>query len=197
MYKKQMTFQRIVCLAMIVACAIVFVYSLGLSTDLYDGAARTFRSMKNLESSQVEGAAIYFKVDEFNKTLTIVALGMLLVNLILYVTGTNSRRKYYIGNFISVGLSTVCNVGVSYWAVTELMELRTEYLKMDFKKLEEVVSTRANAYYTDSTFWFDAAWIVFGLVVLLTVLLIVNLVLKIIMMNSEKRLIGSRKDVRA
>ncbi len=197
MYKKQMTFQRIVCMAMLIACAIVFVYSLGLSTDVYDGAYRTFRSAKNPDSSKVAGATIYFAVDEFNKTFTVVSIGLLLVNIILFVTGTNSRRKYYIGNYISIGLSTICNVGVSYWAVSELMKLKTEYLKMDFKALEEEVTKKANAYYTDSTFWFDAAWVVFGLVLLITVLLIVNLVLKIIMMNSEKRLIGSRKDVRA
>ena len=52
-------------------------------------------------------------------------------------------------------------------------------------------------YYTESTFWFDISLAVFGILLIITVLLIVNLILKLIMMKEEKRLIGSRKDVRA
>ena len=51
--------------------------------------------------------------------------------------------------------------------------------------------------YTDSTFWFDAGYVVCGLVILAVVLLIVNLIMKLNLMKEEKRLIGSRKDVKA
>ena len=36
MYKKQMILQRIVCYVMLIAAALVFVYSLGIMTDMYD-----------------------------------------------------------------------------------------------------------------------------------------------------------------
>ena len=36
MYKKQMILQRIVCYIVLVAAALVFVYSLGLLTDMYE-----------------------------------------------------------------------------------------------------------------------------------------------------------------
>ena len=36
MYKKQMKLQRLLCIALIIVCALAFVYSLGIMTDLYD-----------------------------------------------------------------------------------------------------------------------------------------------------------------
>ena len=193
MYKKQMTFQRIVCMALLASCVIVFIYSLGLMTDLYDGVYQTYRN----GVSRVDGGEIYMDMQAFNRGLTNMSIVMILVALFNFVMGTNSRRKYYIGNYLSVGLTAVCNVGVSIWALVQLMSFRAEYLKMDFEGLEAQLSTRANSYFTTSTFWFDISFAVFGIVLIVTALLVVNLVLKISVMNSEKRLIGSRKDVRA
>ena len=193
MYKKQMTFQRIVCMALLAACVIVFIYSLGLMTDLYDGVYQTYRN----GVSRVDGGEIYMNMQEFNRQLTGMSIVMLLVGLFNFVMGTNSRRKYYIGNYVSIALSVICNIGISVWALLQIMNFKQDYLKIDFAALEQQLSTRANAYFTTSTFWFDASFVVFGFVFLVTALLIVNLVLKISVMNSEKRLIGSRKDVRA
>ena len=193
MYKKQMTFQRIVCMALLASCVIVFIDSLGLLTDLYDGVYQTYRN----GVSRVEGGEIYMDMQEFNRTLTNWSIVMILVALFNFVMGTNSRRKYYIGNYVSVALTVICNVGVSFWAITQLMAFKQDYLKIDFAALETQLATRANAYFTTSTFWFDASFVVFGIVLLVTVLLVVNLILKIMVMNSEKSLIGSRKDVRA
>ena len=193
MYKKQMTFQRVVCMALLAACVIVFIYSLGLMTDLYDGVYQTYRN----GVSRVEGGDIYMNMQEFNRQLTALSIVMLLVGLFNFVMGTNSRRKYYIGNYLSIGLTVVCNVGVSFWAVTQIMDFKKYYLTMDFEALEKQLATRANSYFTTSTFWFDASFVVFGIVLLVTVLLVVNLILKIMVMKSEKSLIGSRKDVRA
>ena len=189
MYKKQMTFQRIVCMALLAACALVFVYSLGLMTDLYDGVYQTYRN----GVSRIEGGEIYMDMQEFNRTLTALSIGLILVSAFNLAMGTASRRRYYIGNFVSIALCVICNVGVSAWSLIQIMNYRADYVKIDF----EVLNNFPNARYTDSTFWFDASFVVFGILVVLTALLVVNLVLKIMVMNSEKRLIGSRKDVRA
>ena len=37
MYKKQLQFQKIICLLCVIAAAIMFVYSLGVLTEIYDG----------------------------------------------------------------------------------------------------------------------------------------------------------------
>ena len=197
MYKKQMTFQRIVCYAMLFVCALVFIYSLGLSTDLYDSLYSTMMDPEDLSYTTVEGSRIYYDIQPFNTAFTNVSIGLILVTLILFITQTHVRRKYYIGNFISVGLSTVVNVAASVWALTNIMSYRSQYKNgVDFEALKSH-SELWKTYYTDSTFWFDVSIFVFGLLLLVTVLLVVNLILKIIMMKEEKRLIGQGKEVRA
>ncbi len=196
MYKKQLTFQRIICMVMLCAVAIVFVYSLGLMTDLYDSLYSTMMDPDDYTQTTVTGSIIYYDMQQFNSDLTKASIGLILVTLVLFLTNTHTRRKYYIGNFISVGLSTVCNVAISVWALSEISSYRAQYKQIDFEQLK-AHSELWKTYYTDSTFWFDASYVVFGILLAGTVLLIANLILKLIMMKEEKRLIGSRKEVGA
>ena len=196
MYKKQMILQRIICMVMLCAAAIVFDYSLGLMTDHYDSLYSTMMDPDDYTQTSVAGSIIYYDMQQFNSDLTKASIGLILVSLVLFLTNTHTRRKYYIGNFIAVGLSTVCNVVVSVWALSEISSYRAQYKQIDFEQLKQH-SELWNTYYTDSTFWFDASYVVFGILLIVTVLLIANMILKLIMMKEEKRLIGSRKEVRA
>lgn len=192
-----MTFQRVICFAVLVASALIFVYSLGLMTDLQCIYSTTvIRDRTDLDASRVQGARIYYDMQEFNGQLTIVGLILIIVSLALFVTCTHSRRKYYIGNYIAVGLVTVSNIAAAIWTMSGVSVYREQYLKMDFEALEKWLERKnASDLYTNSTLWFDMGYIVCGILLFVTVLLIVNLVLKIIVMKEEKRLIGSRKDV--
>ncbi|MDE6639199.1 MAG: hypothetical protein K2K63_01565 [Acetatifactor sp.] len=196
MYKKQMLFQRIVCMAVLVASALVFIYSLGLLTDLYDSLYLTIRDPANLEMTTVQGSRIFYDMQSFNSELTKVGIGLILVSLVLFLMNTHSRRKYYIGNFFAVALSVVCNVAATVWAVIEISGYRAKFLQMDFEALKAHAEMWKTPY-TESTFWFDAGYMVFGLLMIATVLLVVNLILKLNVMKDEKRLIGSRKEVEA
>ena len=203
-----MKFQKIVCFMMLAASVIVFIYSLGLLTDLYDSLYLTMMDPEDLSYTMVEGSQIYYEMQgydlatndftnpNFNGILTMVGIGLILVNLVLFITCTHSRRKYYIGNYIAVGLSAVSSIGASVWAIMNILNFKEKFLQIDFVALKEF-SEMWNTHYNDSTFWFDAVFVVFGLLLLATVLLVVNLVLKVIVMKEEQRLIGSRKDVRA
>lgn len=196
MYKKQMAFQRIICMAVLVTSALVFVYSLGLMTDMYDSLYLTIINPARPENTTVRGSGIYYTMQPFNSSLTKASIAMILASLVLFIMNTHSRRKYYIGNFVSVGLATVCNVAISVWAIVQISAFRTQFVNMDFAALKEH-SERWDTLYTESTFWFDAGYVVCGLAILAVVLLIVNMIVKLNLMKEEKRLIGSRKDVKA
>ena len=196
MYKKQMAFQRIVCMAVLVTSALVFVYSLGLMTDLYDSLYLTIINPAHPENTTVQGSGIYYTMQPFNSSLTRASIAMILVSLVLFIMNTHSRRKYYIGNFVSVGLAAVCNVAISVWAIMQISSYRAQFLNIVFAALREH-SEKWDTLYTDSTFWFDAGFVVCGLAILAVALLVVNMILKLNLMKEEKRLIGSRKDVKA
>lgn len=196
MYKKQMIFQRILCYAALISAALVFLYSLGIMTDMYSAFANTIRRPTQPDKTSVEGTGILYYMQDFNRTFTNISIVLILVSLTLFITCTHSRRKYYLGNFISTALCLISNVAATVWLLPQILDYKAQYLKVDFAALKEH-ATSAGSYYTDSTFWFDVSYVVFGILLLVSVLLVVNLILKITLMKAEKRLIGSRKDVRA
>lgn len=194
MYKKQMTFQRIVCFIALAACAVVFLYSLGLLTDLYDTLYPTMMDPEDISQTWVPGSQIYYEMQDFNSNLLKIGIALILASLFLFITNTHKRRKYYIGNYIASGLNFAAYIGASVWALPIIVQYRTQYLTtVDFDALRsfsELWKTR----YTDSTFWFDASIFVFALLIAAAMLIIANLIWKIIMMKEEKRLIDAGKD---
>ena len=60
MYKLQMKFQKIVCFIALASGALVFIYSLGLMTDLYDSLYFMMPEVSEPELDKVAGARIYY-----------------------------------------------------------------------------------------------------------------------------------------
>ena len=199
MYKNQMTFQKVVCVLVLIASALVFVYSLGISTDLYDAFSKAVMYPDDPEYtfSYVTGATIYYEMFDFNTLFTKVGIGLIVVTLVLFVTNTHSRRKYYIGNYIAVGLSTAANIGITVWCIPQILNYKSRYQnEVNFEELKAFSKDWGTLYIgPEDTFWFDASFIVFGILLFTSCLLIVNLIWKIIMMNAEQNAIGRKKDV--
>lgn len=192
MYKKQLTTQKIVCLLAIIASALVFIYSLGIMTDLYDSLYGTMRNPADLTDTSVEGSIVYYDMQGFNRTFLKVSIGLILLSCLLFVTNTHSRRKYYIGNYTATGLMAIANVATAIWAHGQIEMYKAQFLQIDFEALAKHAK-RWKSLYTESTFWFDVHYVVFGVVAVVTVLLIANAVWKSILMKQENALIEAGK----
>ena len=196
MYKKQMTAQRVICLLSIIASVIVFLYSLGLMTDLYDSLYPTMLNPYDLTDTDVPGSIIYYDMQPFNRALLRVSIGLILLSCLLFITNTNVRRKYYVGNYAAVGLNVAANIGVAVWAHAQLTAFKAQFLKLDFDALQfhaELWETP----YIDSTFWFDAHYAVFAITLAVAALLILNTIWKMKLMKEEKQLLKAGKAVSA
>ena len=132
MYKKQMILQRIVCYAMLIAAALVFVYSLGIMTDMYDSKFAYYA--EDIENPMVAGTEIYYIMQDFNKSLTTAGIMLILLAVTQLVFQNHNRRKYYIANYITVGANTIAVVGVSVWALNNIFTYREMYLEYKDKK---------------------------------------------------------------
>ncbi len=196
MYKKQMTVQRVICLLSIVASVIVFIYALGIMTDMYDSLKPTMMNDNDFTQTMVPGSIVYYDMQPFNHALLRVSIGLILLSCLLFLMNTHVRRKYYIGNYIAVILNVVANVCVAAWAHGQITAFRAQFLTVDFAALE-MFATAMKTLYTESTFWFDIHYAVFGLTLLVSVLLVVNVFWKIRLMNEEKRLLAAGKAVSA
>ena len=196
MYKKQLALQKIICFAALAVSVLVFLYSLGLMTDLYDSLYFTMMDPANPDDTWVPGSQIYYHMQPFNKALLVYSIGMILVACLLFLTSTHSRRRYYVGNLVSTAAFAVSGAVLSAWSHIQLEAFKAEFLKMDFDSLQ-FFSEMMETPYIDSTFWFDAHYAVFGLVVLVCVLLAANYLWKMSLMRAEKRLIEEGKKVSA
>ena len=192
MYKKQMTLQKIVCLLAILASALVFIYSLGIMTDLYDSLYGTMRDPNDLTKTTVDGSIVYYDMQDFNNAFLKGSIGLILLSCLLYATNTHVRRKYYIGNYVSTALMTIGNLAMVIWAHGQIEMYKAQFLQIDFEALAKHAK-RWKTLYTESTFWFDVHYAVFGVVLAVTVLLIANAVWKTILMKQEKALIEAGK----
>ena len=103
MYKKQLTWQKILCFAALAACGILFLYALGLSTDLFDGLFYALPEEAKLATAKVNvpGAEVYYEIQPFNRQLLNNSILLLLAGCLLFITNTHSRRRYYISNAVS------------------------------------------------------------------------------------------------
>lgn len=189
MYKKQMTLQRIVCYLGLVAAALVFVYSLGLMTDLYDNNLGYYA--ENIENPMIAGTEVYYYMQGFNQQLTKMGIVLILLAVAQFVFQNHARRKYYIANYITVIANTAASVAVSVWAVNNIFNYKAQYLLINFEELKEYAEMFGFTY-TDSLFWFDVCTFVFGFLLVITVINVINLIWKITLMKAEKKLLEGK-----
>ena len=188
MYKRQVKLQKVLCLAFLAVCALIFVYSLGILTDLYESLYTTIRSTKNLDKSTVTGSRIYYDMQDFNQQFLFFSILMILMSLLLFVTHTHSRRKYTFANAIASGLAAAFGAGFAAWAHIRIEAYKAQFLQINFEELAAHAAKRKTLY-TESTFWFDIHYLLFGLLLISCVLLVANALWKRNLMKDEQALL--------
>ena len=194
MYRKQMTLQKIVCFIMLASSVITFAYSLGIMSDLYESFYYSIRSTENPARNPIAGSLIYYDMQDFNKAFLKAGIALILISLILFVTNTHIRRRYYIGNVIAVMANVIANIAVTIWASAQIGVYKDKFLnEVDFQAFREYADLM-KSYYTESTFWFDVHIYVFGFGILACLLLVANLIWKFMLMDQEQKLIKAGKE---
>lgn len=196
MYKKQMTLQKVLCLLAICSGALVFLYALGIMTDLYDSLYSTMMNPADLLQTDVPGSIVYYNMQAFNGVFLRYSIVLILLACLLYLTNTHVRRKYYIGNYVSIGLFAAANIYVAVWAHQYIEIFKRQFLNVDFEALKAHADLWKSSY-TESTFWFDIHYCVFAVTLVISVCLVVNAVWKYQLMREEHSLISAGKGAAA
>ena len=207
MYKKQLKVQKLLCLLAVVVAAILFLYALGVMTDLYDTLYATLRISVtenaetggytlNVTERSVPGAKVYTNMQSFNQWLVIASIVYILLAVLLFVTNTNIRRRYYIGNYVSIGLFTVASLYIPIASHGAIEAYKAQWLKVDFAALQQYAADY-NSTYTESTLWFDLHYAVFALMIVAAILLVACAVWKVMLMKDEAKLVAEGKGAKA
>ncbi len=194
MYKKQLVFQKYACLFAVITAALSFVYSLGIITDIYDSLYRTMMDPNDLTQTFVPGSIIYYDMQSFNKAFMNISIVLILLACLLYLTNTNIRRKYYIGNYVAVALYSVATLGVAFWSHGQIEAFKVQYLTtVDFEALKSFAEMWGGAY-IESTLMLDLHYVVLAAAVLSVAALVGCVIWKIQLMKAEDALIAEGKE---
>ncbi len=196
MYRKQLRLQKQVCLLAMISGVCVFLYALGIMTDLYDTLYSTMMNSADLTQTDVPGSIVYYNMQMFNSVFLRYSIVLILCACLLYFTNTHTRRKYYIGNYAAIGIFTAANLYVAIWAHPYIEIFKQQFLRVDFAALKAHAELWKTAY-TESTFWFDVHYAVFALSLLASAALVANAVWKARLMKQEAELIGKGKEAAA
>ena len=188
MYKKQMKCQKAVCLLCMISSVIVFLYALGIMTDLYDSLYSTMMNPADLTQTTVPGSIVYYNMQEFNSVFLKYSIGLILLACLLYITNTHIRRKYYIGNYIAAALFVIANVNIAIWAHQYIEVFKAQFLNVDFEALKKHAELWKTTY-TESTFWFDIHAAVFAVALIASAALVGVVLWKVSLMKEEQKLI--------
>ena len=196
MYKKQLRFQKIICLLCLIAAAVTFVYSLGILTDIYDGLYLATDPKKPTDDGRVAGSTIYYQMQTFNSQFVNSSIVLILLAALLFLMNTHIRRKYYIGNYVSIGLFSVASVASVVWSHLQIVAFRFQYLNtVDFEALKELCEMK-NKPFIKSTLMLDLHYVVGGFLLLCVAGLVCNMIWKIRMMREEDALINAGEEAR-
>lgn len=198
--KTQMRFQKYICLAMLIAGVVAllyaFFYSTGSIAELAQMIDTSLASKPSyfLASKDKYDATLIKDLQAFNNLLMYMGVVMVLLAVVLFITGCNSRRNYYISNYVGIGVCAGGNIIISLVLMVLNGIWRVNFLNVDFAAWKEfndfLVQYGAASHYSQSTLWFDIGFAVYSIVILVSIVLILNLVWKIKLMQGEKELLA-------
>ena len=187
----QMIFQKITTIFSLAVAVVFFVLGLGYSTDLYT----LFYFIDSTSFMYVEGSRIYYDVQDFNRAEVLYAVILIVLAALCFMMLNNTRRKYYVTNFVSSGLFAGFAGFLSWYVYSNSVKYKEQFLTtVDFEKWQMWVDMFPNDFkMTKSTLWFDlgTASAVVGIVAV--VLVIVNVIWKIVWMAKENEAMKALK----
>lgn len=198
MYKLQMKFQSIISYLCIAAAALTFIYSLGVSTDVYF-------LYKVIAIKETFNAEMFYAIQPFNKDFTNISIVLVVLSVLGLVFNNHKRRKYYVANYCTIAVSSVAFIAVAVWSLTNVLYYKEMFLNVDFTDLQQLVATTPPTVFINngldpenlagpySTFWFDLCWVVFTVLIITALLNISNMIFKIVLMKNEKQLLNGEE----
>ena len=83
--------------------------------------------------------------------------------------------------------------------VEEVIPYVTRAIKINAVDVEALIARleRKGKLYNDSMFWFDVSSVVFGILLVATLFNVINFIWKLVLMNSEKKLVKAGKEGKA
>ena len=147
MFKPQMKFQKVLFIVLMILSGAVFVYSLGIMTDLY-GLYQT------QALGGVPGSQIFIDMQKYNHNMVLISIGLIIISCLPFIFASNTRRKYYIGNTVSTYIQAGAFVGAAVYLAINALKFRSQFVNTVDFEFYKTIADAMNFMYTDSTGYF-------------------------------------------
>lgn len=132
----------------------------------------------------------------FNDLIVILGVVLVVITALQFFFATNSRRNYYITNYISVGVLVVFALVVSFVGFWGVAKSEALFNQIDFARYKEVYDLvkagEASGWerYSDSHVMFILGYIMYAVLLINAIVLVLNTVWKYLLMRGEKALLS-------
>ena len=220
MFKSQMKCQKILCLVCLILTAMLFVYSIGFITSIYDQYFFTLDKGLGLDYSKVEGTQFFWElqsnvtyekvpiIDEYgndtgetetikHKTVgfvdkfVVVAIADICVALTMFITNNHKRRLYYVGNYVTTGLFAGYNIGIAAWIMSRLTYFKGKIALINLDELKASCEVWGVEFKPEASIRsLNLGYVVCAMLILAAIAVALNLVWKLMLQKRENKLLN-------
>ena len=185
--KAQMRFQKYLMLITLIVAALSFVYAISFCS----GTIYQYNQLYSKPNTQrVEGAYALWRVSQdFCNLFMWLSIVLILVVLLNYLMATQSRRNYYVTNYISIGITIVYQVVFAVLLIIYVSDVFSYFEAIDVAKATEALKRYRSMDLRYSTLNFTLGYVLAAAIICNAVVMGLNLLWKIKLMKGEKALL--------
>lgn len=185
--KTQMRFQKILMLVTLVVAALSFVYALSFCGGTIYQYNSLYDQINKVE--EVEGAeALFLASQKYNDILIGLSVAFIVIVALNFVMASQSRRNYYVTNYISIILTAVYAVVFAILLLVFVSNTFSLFAAID-REVAEFEYSLVMDDFKYSVVNFILGYLMAALMIVNAVILVLNLVWKIKLMKGEKQLL--------
>ena len=145
---------------------------------------------------QAVGANDLFNTSQaFSDLFLILGVVLVLVAVLLFIAACQKRRKYYVTNYVAIGIAIAYQLAFAILLIVKLVDVQNVYNAVNFENckywFEDNMFDLNFGEWTTNTWTVSLGYALAGLVLVNMVVLVLNLVWKIMLMQGEKKLLES------
>ena len=185
--KTQMRFQKILMLVTLVVAALSFVYALSFCGGTIYQYNSLYDQINKVE--EVEGAeALFLASQKYNDILIGLSVAFIVIVALNFVMASQSRRNYYVTNYVSIILTAVYAVVFAILLLVFVSNTFSLFAAID-REVAEFEYSLVMDDFKYSVVNFILGYLMAALMIVNAVILVLILVWKIKLMKGEKQLL--------
>ncbi len=182
-----MRFQKILMLVTLVVAALSFVYALSFCGGTIYQYNSLYDQINKVE--EVEGAeALFLASQKYNDILIGLSVAFIVIVALNFVMASQSRRNYYVTNYVSIILTAVYAVVFAILLLVFVSNTFSLFAAID-REVAEFEYSLVMDDFKYSVVNFILGYLMAALMIVNAVILVLNLVWKIKLMKGEKQLL--------